>query len=91
MIAFHGNEVLLAWPEGGELAEVPLESIGEALAVRITESELIIYGPDLAVIACHPLLPRTTTAARSEQPAHRPREELTNAISSSIIRQASSR
>jgi hypothetical protein len=57
------------------LYSVPWRYIGEALAVRITESELIIYGPDLAVIACHPLLPRTTTAARSEQPEHRPRED----------------
>lgn len=57
------------------LYSVPWRYIGEALAVRITESELIIYGPDLSVIACHPLLPRTTTAARSEQPEHRPRED----------------
>jgi len=57
------------------LYSVPWRHIGEALAVRITESELIIYGPDLTVIACHRLLPRTTTAARSEQPEHRPRED----------------
>lgn len=57
------------------LYSVPWRHIGEALAVRITESELIIYGPDLSVIACHALLPRTTTAARSEQPEHRPRED----------------
>jgi hypothetical protein len=57
------------------LYSVPWRYIGEALAVRITEAELTIYSRDLTVIARHRLLPHTTTAARSEQPEHRPRED----------------
>lgn len=54
---------------------VPWRYIGELLAVRITEADLVIYGPDLTEIARHELMPRTTSGARSEQAEHRPRED----------------
>ena len=43
--------------------------------VQLTEEELIVYGPDLEVLARHRLLPRTTTGQRSELPQHRPQED----------------
>jgi len=54
---------------------VPWRYLGQALPLRITEEELIVYGPDLEVLARHPLLPRTTTGQRSESPQHRPQED----------------
>jgi transposase len=54
---------------------VPWRYLGQALPLRITERELIVYGPDLEVLARHPLLPRTTTGQRSESPQHRPQED----------------
>src|SRR6185312_13561259 len=40
---------------------VPWRYIGQALPVRIGETELIIYGPQLEEIARHLLLPRSVT------------------------------
>jgi transposase len=54
------------------LYSVPWTHIGRVLAVRITQDELIVYGPHVEEIARHPLLPRTTTGQRREQKAHRP-------------------
>jgi transposase len=54
---------------------VPWQCLGQVLPLRITEDELIVYGPDLAVLARHRLLPRTTTGQRSQLPEHRPRED----------------
>ncbi|MGO9107891.1 MAG: IS21 family transposase [Thermoguttaceae bacterium] len=54
---------------------VPWRYLGQALPLRISEEELIVYGPDLEVLARHPLLPRTTTGQRSESPQHRPQED----------------
>jgi transposase len=54
---------------------VPWRYLGQILPLRITEEELIVYGPDLEVLARHPLLPRTTTGQRSELPQHRPQED----------------
>jgi transposase len=51
---------------------VPWRYIGQALPVRITETELIVYGPRIEEIARHPLLPRDQTGQRAEQKAHRP-------------------
>jgi hypothetical protein len=42
------------------------------LAVRITADELIVYGPDLAEVARHRLLPAQPQRQRSIQPEHRP-------------------
>ncbi len=54
------------------LYSVPWRHIGQLLAVRVTEDEVIVYGPQLEPIARHALLPRAVTGQRSEQPEHRP-------------------
>jgi hypothetical protein len=51
---------------------VPWRYIGQALPVRVTETELIVYSPQLAEMARHRLLPRDQTGQRSEQKEHRP-------------------
>jgi transposase len=51
---------------------VPWRYIGQALPVRITETELIIYGPMIDEVARHRLFPRGVTGQRSELPGHRP-------------------
>lgn len=55
---------------------VPWRHIGRLLPVRITEDEVIIYGPNLDEIARHRLLPRTLTGQRSVHPNHLPGEDL---------------
>jgi len=37
---------------------------------------VIVYGPNIEEVARHPLVPRTVTGHRSEQPAHRPRPDV---------------
>jgi transposase len=54
---------------------VPWRHIGQVLPVRVTEAEVIIYGPHVEEIARHPLWPRTATGQRSLQSAHRPAED----------------
>ena len=54
------------------LYSVPWRHVGQTVPVRITESELIVYGPRLDEIARHHLFPRDVTGQRSEQQAHRP-------------------
>ncbi len=49
--------------------------IGRVLPVRVTEDEVIIYGPKVEEIARHRLFPRTVTGQRSEQKSHRPSED----------------
>jgi transposase len=51
---------------------VPWRHIGCALAVRITETELIVYGPQIEEVARHRLLPRGSSGQRCEHRAHRP-------------------
>jgi transposase len=51
---------------------VPWQRIGELLPVRVTEKELIIYGPDVKEIARHELYPSGTTAQKRSLPAHFP-------------------
>jgi transposase len=51
---------------------VPWRHIGQLLAVRVTEEEVIVYGPDLEEVARHRLLARAVTGQRSERPEHRP-------------------
>jgi hypothetical protein len=55
---------------------VPWRHIGRVLPVRITEEEVILYGPNLEEIARHRLLPRTVTQQRSVQQNHLPGEDL---------------
>jgi len=54
---------------------VPWRYIGQALPVRITESELIIYSPKIDEVARHRLFPRGLTGQRSVLPGHRPSAE----------------
>ena len=54
---------------------VPWRYIGSVLPVRVTEKELIIYGPQVEEIARHPLLPRTATGQRVVHKEHRPVED----------------
>src|SRR5271157_5574061 len=50
----------------------PWRYIGQALPVRVTETEVIIYSPQLEEMARHRLAPRGQTGQRCVQPAHRP-------------------
>jgi transposase len=52
---------------------VPWQRIGELLPVRITEKELIVYGPDVTEIARHELYPSGITGEKHHLPAHSPR------------------
>jgi hypothetical protein len=51
---------------------VPWQRIGELLPVRITENELIVYGPDVKEIARHELFPSGITGQKSSLPEHSP-------------------
>jgi transposase len=51
---------------------VPWRHIGLPLPVRVTETELIVYGPQVEEIGRHRLFPRGTTGQRSVLKAHRP-------------------
>jgi transposase len=51
---------------------VPWQRIGEVLPVRVTENELIVYGPDIIEIARHELLPTATTGQRCAIKSHQP-------------------
>jgi len=47
-------------------------SIGQALPVRITKTELIVYDAKIEEVACHRLFPRGPIGQRAEHKAHRP-------------------
>lgn len=51
---------------------VPWQRIGELLPVRITEDELIVYGPNVREIARHPLYLSSTTGEKHTLPEHSP-------------------
>jgi len=55
---------------GQNFYSVPWRYIGEVLAVRVTEDELIVYGPHLEKLTCHRLLPRTVTGQKCQQKGH---------------------
>lgn len=55
---------------------VPWRYLGQVLPLRITEEELIVYGPNLEVLARHPLMPRSVSGQRSELAEHRPQEDV---------------
>jgi transposase len=56
------------------LYAVPWRHIGRILPVRVTDMEVIVYGPHLDEVARHALVPATMTGQRSELPAQRPTE-----------------
>jgi transposase len=51
---------------------VPWQRIGELLPVRVTEKELIVYGPDVKEIARHELFPSGITGQKRSLPEHSP-------------------
>ncbi|HEV2690288.1 MAG TPA: IS21 family transposase [Bryobacteraceae bacterium] len=51
---------------------VPWQRIGELLPVRVTEKELIVYGPDVREIARHELYPSGITGEKHSLPEHTP-------------------
>jgi transposase len=51
---------------------VPWQRIGELLPVRVTERELIVYGPDVKEIARHELYPSGTNGQKRSLTAHSP-------------------
>jgi transposase len=53
----------------------PWLHIGELLPVRITEKELIIYGPELKEVARHPLYPSSVSGEKHTLAEHFPRRD----------------
>jgi transposase len=51
---------------------VPWRLIGQLLSARITENEIIVYGPQLVEVTRHLLFPRATTGQCRERAEHRP-------------------
>jgi hypothetical protein len=51
---------------------VPWQRIGELLPVRVSENELIVYGPDVKAIARHELLASGIIGQRRSLPEHSP-------------------
>lgn len=51
---------------------VPWERIGEVLPVRVTESELIVYGPEIVETARHKLFPATISRQKRTNKSHLP-------------------
>ena len=66
-------EALVTYCQNGY--SVPWRYIGSMLPVRITEKELIVYGPQVEEIARHALLPATVTGQRVVLKEHRPVED----------------
>jgi hypothetical protein len=60
----------LAWLQN--FYSVPWQRIGELLPVRVTENELIVYGPDVKEIARHELFPSGITGQKCTLPEHTP-------------------
>jgi transposase len=54
---------------------VPWRYIGLTLPVRITEEELIVYGPHIEEVARHPLFDRHLTGQAHLQKDHQPRDD----------------
>jgi transposase len=54
---------------------VPWQRIGELLPVRITEKDLIVYGPDIREIARHSLYPSGITGEKHTLPEHTPKRD----------------
>jgi hypothetical protein len=51
---------------------VPWQRIGELLPIRITEKELIVYGPEVKEIARHELYPSGISGEKRRLPEHSP-------------------
>jgi transposase len=66
-------EGFFAWR--GNHYSVPYSQLGRLLPVRLTETEVIVYGPKLDEVARHPLLPRHITGQRCLIAAHHPQAD----------------
>ncbi len=55
---------------------VPWQHIGRTLPVRVTETELIVYDPQVQEIGRHRLFPRSVTGQYRHVPEHRPAEDV---------------
>jgi transposase len=66
-------EGLVAWR--GNRYSVPWRYIGQTLPVRITETELVIYSPQVEEAARHRLLGDGLTGQQSVQEEHQPRRD----------------
>jgi transposase len=64
-------EGFVAWR--GNRYAVPYCHIGRLLPVRLSETELTVYGPDLQEITRHPLLARSCTGQQSVLPGQHPK------------------
>ena len=64
-------EGFVAWR--GNRYALPYCHIGRLLPVRLSETELIVYGPDLQEITRHPLLARSCTGQQSVLPGQHPK------------------
>ena len=63
-------EGLVAWR--GNRYSVPWRYIGQTLPLRITETELVVYSPQVEEVARHPLQADGQSGQRSVQPEHQP-------------------
>lgn len=66
-------EGFVAWR--GNRYSVPWRYIGQTLPVRITETELVIYSPQVEELARHPLWPAGQSGQQSVQTEHQPRRD----------------
>jgi transposase len=66
-------ERLIPWR--GNRYSVPWRYIGQTLPVRITESELVIYSPQVEQVARHPLFAAGKSGEKSILPEHQPRRD----------------
>jgi transposase len=66
-------EGFVAWR--GNRYSVPYSHLGRLLPVRLTETELIVYGPRLEAIARHRLLARSVTGQQNVLPGHHPQRD----------------
>jgi transposase len=64
-------EGFVAWR--GNRYAVPYCHIGRLLPVRLSETELIVYGPGLQELTRHPLLARSCTGQQSVRPGQHPK------------------
>jgi transposase len=69
-----GSEGHVVWLQN--FYSVPWQRIGELLPVRVTENELIVYGPDVKEIARHELFPSGITGQKHTLPEHSPGRDL---------------
>jgi len=69
----------------GNFYSVPWQRIGDFLPLRITENELIVYGPDIAEMARHELLGLGTTGQKRSSESHRPGPDLRHKLE--VLRQ----